>query len=91
MAKRYDDEPILRRFGAAVRQRREAIGLSREAFAAALGTDAKNLYRLEAGTENVGLMRATRIASALGVSLHDLVCGADDHAALGRTHRSPSA
>ena len=74
--KRHDDQPLLLAFGRTVRAQRERLGLTREQFGAVIGTDAKNLYRLESGTENVSLLRVERIATALGLCVHDLICDA---------------
>ena len=67
MPKRHVQEPLLQSLAAMVQARRVAMGLSREQFAEQLGTDAKNVYRLERGEENVGLLRLARIAEVLGL------------------------
>ena len=76
MPKRHPNEPILQRLGHLIHQRREQLGLTREALGERLGTDAKNIYRLESGEENVGYLRLARIATALELELSQLV--ADD-------------
>ena len=89
MTKRHDDQALLQAFGRAVRARRESLGLTREQFGAAIGTDAKNLYRLESGTENVSLLRVERVAQALGLCVHDLVCGDLGHASADNLSKQP--
>lgn len=78
MPKRHPNEPILQRLGQVIWQRREALGLSREALGERLGTDAKNIYRLESGEENVGYLRLARIAEALQLELAALVAEPSD-------------
>lgn len=78
MPKRHPNEPILQRLGQVILQRREALGLSREALGERLGTDAKNIYRLESGQENVGYLRLARIAEALRMELVDLVADREE-------------
>lgn len=73
MAKHHQQEPLLQSFGAQVRALRQGKGLTREQFGELLETDAKNIYRLESGTENLTLLRAERIARALAVSLAELL------------------
>ncbi len=73
MAKQHDDEPILQRVGTNLRAWRLRQGLTRDALGERIGTDGKNLYRLEKGTENLTLVRAQRIADALGLRLEDLI------------------
>jgi transcriptional regulator with XRE-family HTH domain len=79
MPKRHVQEPLLRSLAAMVQARRMAMGLSREQFAEQLGTDAKNVYRLERGEENVGVLRLARIADVLGL---------DPSALLGRPRQA---
>lgn len=73
MAKQHDDEPILQRVGANLRAWRIRHGLTRDELGERIGTDGKNLYRLESGTENLTLVRAQRIAQALGLRVEDLL------------------
>jgi transcriptional regulator with XRE-family HTH domain len=50
-------------------------GLTRDELGERLNTDGKNIYRLEGGTENVALLRASRIAEVLQVPLGELIDG----------------
>jgi transcriptional regulator with XRE-family HTH domain len=72
MAKAMD---VLARFGKRVREKRNALGLSQEAFA-----DNCNLYRtyisgIERGKRNVSLRNIEVIAKTLGVSIAELMQG----------------
>jgi transcriptional regulator with XRE-family HTH domain len=73
MPKRHPDQPVLQRFGANVRAWREQQGLTRDQLGERLGTDGKNVYRLESGTENLTLVRAQRIADQLGKGIDVLL------------------
>nr|WP_206026772.1 helix-turn-helix transcriptional regulator [Rubrivivax benzoatilyticus] len=59
-------------FGAAVRERRLALGLSQEALAHAAGIDRSYMSSVERGGQNVGLVLAAQIARALDIKLAEL-------------------
>jgi len=73
MGRRTDD--ILMRFGKQVRERREAKGLSQEAFAGAAGLDRTYISGIERGKRNVSLRNIEVIARALGTSISQLMDG----------------
>ncbi len=60
------------RLGRRVRERREALGLSQEAFAAKCGLDRTYVSGIERGKRNVSLRNLEIVARALGVSLSQL-------------------
>lgn len=70
---RHAQAPTLVAFGAAVRERRIALGLSQEALAHDAEIDRSYLSSVERGGQNVGLVLAAQIASALKISLADLI------------------
>jgi len=55
-------------FGQAVRELREATGISQEAFAAKCGIDRSHYGGIERGEHNPSLTSVFRLADALGVS-----------------------
>jgi transcriptional regulator with XRE-family HTH domain len=63
---------ILARFGRRVRERRLALGLSREAFAAKCGLDRTYISGIERGQRNVAMRNILAIATALKTSISDL-------------------
>jgi len=69
MAKRYVDDPVLVALASTVLAWRRVRDFSREALAAKVGTDAKNLYRFERGQENPSVRRLMAYANALDVDL----------------------
>lgn len=75
MAKRHIAHPVLQRFGAQLRSIHDQRGLTRDQLGELLETDPKNIYRLESGTENISLVRASRVAAVLQVSLGELLDG----------------
>ena len=56
-------------FGAAVRRRRERLGLSQEAFAAQAGIHRTYISSIELGKVQVSIGIAAQLATALGVPL----------------------
>ena len=66
---------IQQRFGAAVRQLREELGLSQEAFAALVGIHRTYIGGIERGERNPTLTMIVRIAEALKVPPENLVRG----------------
>lgn len=73
---RHAFAPELVAFGKAIRKRRLAIGLSQEALAHEAGIDRSYMSSVERGGQNIGLVLATQIASALEMALADLVADA---------------
>lgn len=65
----------LARFGKNVRTRREAIGLSQEALAEKADLDRTYVSGLERGVRNPTILSAARVATALKVSLSELLNG----------------
>lgn len=62
---RVDQEQLLVRFGACVRERRKALGLSQEALADVAGIDRSHMGKIERGERNVTLLNVGRIAGAV--------------------------
>ena len=83
------DKSSLKFFGAAVRQRREALNISQERLAQLAGIHRNYAGAVERGERNVALLNMVRIARALGVPLASLVKGIER--APGVTRKSPSS
>lgn len=73
MARSTDD--ILIRFGKRLRELREALDLSQEAFAAKCNLDRTYISGIERGLRNLSLRNIEVIAVALGTSISDLTAG----------------
>ncbi len=67
------DEDVCRLFGAAVRRRREALGLSQEGLAEKAGVHRTYIGGIERGERNVTLRVAVKVARALATSFASLV------------------
>ncbi|WP_310733638.1 helix-turn-helix domain-containing protein [Rubrivivax albus] len=63
-------------FGSAVRERRLALGLSREALAHEAGIYRSYMSSVKRGCQSVGLVLAAQIAQALDVTPAELVAKA---------------
>jgi transcriptional regulator with XRE-family HTH domain len=63
---------IRSRFGFAVKDRREALGLTQEEFAERAGIHRTYLSDIERGSRNVSLLNIERLASALSLKVSDL-------------------
>ncbi len=70
--KKGGEPDICERFGLAVRSRREALGLTQEAFAAQAGIHRTYLSDIERGVRNVSLFNIERVAAALEVKISEL-------------------
>jgi transcriptional regulator with XRE-family HTH domain len=68
-------EDIRLRFGKAVRQRRQKMRLSQEAFADLCGLDRTYVGGIERGERNVALVNIEKIAKAFRISLSELFRG----------------
>ena len=68
-------EEIRRRFGRAVRRRRERTGVSQEEFADHCGLHRTYWGAIERGERNVSLVNLEKIARAFKVSLSELFRG----------------
>ena len=66
---------ILVRFGKRLREKREALGLSQEAFAGNCNLDRTYISGIERGKRNVSLRNIEAIAKALGTSISELTGG----------------
>jgi transcriptional regulator with XRE-family HTH domain len=67
------DSAVLKQFGARVRRRRKALGLSQETVAARAGLDRTYVGGIERGERNVALLNILRIAEALDIDPGELV------------------
>jgi len=63
---------IRERFGFAVKDRREALGLTQEEFAERAGIHRTYLSDIERGTRNVSLINIERVALALSMKISEL-------------------
>jgi len=63
------------RFGKAVRQRRNKLGVSQEAFADMCGLDRTYLGGIERGERNVALVNIEKIAKTLRLTITELFRG----------------
>ncbi len=66
---------IRERFGFAVKDRREALGLTQEEFAERAGIHRTYLSDIERGTRNVSLINIERVALALSMKISELFRG----------------
>ena len=70
---------IRKRVGFAIRSRRQRLHMSQERLGETAGIHRTYIAEVEAGKRNVGLDNLSKIASALCVSLSDLMKEAEDH------------
>jgi len=63
---------IRERFGFAVKDRREALGLTQEEFAERAGIYRTYLSDVERGTRNLSLLNIERLAKALSLKISEL-------------------
>jgi transcriptional regulator with XRE-family HTH domain len=68
-------EDIRVRFGKSLRQRRQKLGVSQEAFADLCGLDRTYVGGIERGERNVALVNIEKIAKALQMSIAQLFRG----------------
>ena len=68
-------EEVLARFGKRLRQLRRAKGFSQEAFADACGLDRTYIGGIERGERNLALRNIAAIATALDLSIAELMEG----------------
>lgn len=74
---KLDVDNNLVRFGAAIRARRAALGMSQEAVADYAGIDRSHMGKLERGERNVSFLNVIRIAKAIGCKPSDLFLDAE--------------
>lgn len=74
---KLDKDSDLVRFGAVVRARRLALGLSQEALADYAGIDRSHMGKLERGERNVSFLNIVRIAKAIQCKPSDLFIDAE--------------
>ena len=72
MGKRRNRPGIQERFGFAVRNRREELGLTQEDLADKAGIHRTYVSDIERGSRNVSLVNIERLASALALRLGEL-------------------
>ena len=70
-------EPVLKKFGGNVREKREAKNLSQEALAEQADLDRTYIGGIERGERNPTILSAIRIAKALKTSVAELCEGID--------------
>ena len=71
---------LLLKLGASVRQRRERLGFSQEAFASKCGVHRTYVGKVERGEQNVSMSSLARLAKGLGVPVWQLVREAEEAA-----------
>lgn len=72
----------VQRFGALIRERRKAIGMTQGELAFASGLGRRFIVELEGGKASIQLGRALVVASAVGLRVLDLLEAAPDDAAM---------
>ena len=70
-------EPVLKKFGGNVREKREARNLSQESLAEQADLDRTYIGGIERGERNPTILSALRIAKALKTSVAELCDGID--------------
>lgn len=73
VSSKIDRNGDLATFGATVRARRKAMGLSQEALADLAEIDRSHMGKIERGERNVSLLNILRIAKAVGTRASDLL------------------
>jgi transcriptional regulator with XRE-family HTH domain len=68
-------EDIRRRFGRAVREKREKLGVSQEEFADMCGLHRTYMGGIERGERNLSLVNVEKIARAFNITLSQLFRG----------------
>ena len=68
---------LQQRFGLAVRNRRETLGISQEELASRAGLYRTYIGDVERGVRNISLNNIQKLAGALGCSMSDLLRDAD--------------
>jgi transcriptional regulator with XRE-family HTH domain len=71
---------LLLKLGASVRQRRERLGFSQEAFASKCGVHRTYVGKVERGEQNVSMSSLSRIARGLGIRIWELIREAEEAA-----------
>ena len=66
---------LLARFGDRLREKRLALELSQEAFAAKCGLDRTYISGIERGKRNLSLLNIGVVAKALGTTISELTTG----------------
>lgn len=74
-------DPYLIRVGTEIRRCRERLGLSQEAFAQLAGLHRTYVGALERGERNATLSSLQRVASALGLTLAELLAASESNGA----------
>jgi transcriptional regulator with XRE-family HTH domain len=67
--------PLLIKFGQRVREEREKLGLSQEAFADKVGVHRTYIGMIERAEKNITLTNIAKIAGAFSLNISDLVKG----------------
>ena len=67
--------PLLIKFGQRVREEREKLGLSQEAFADKVGVHRTYIGMIERAEKNITLINIAKIAGALSIKVNNLVKG----------------
>jgi transcriptional regulator with XRE-family HTH domain len=71
------DEPIAAVFGAVLRERREAAGISQEQLADRAGLHRTYISLIERGRRTASIEVVRKVANALGVTMADLIAATE--------------
>ena len=71
-----DNDGSLKKLGAAIRARRQALALSQEALADAAGVDRSHMGKIERGERNVTFLNIVRISAAVHCKPSELLVDA---------------
>lgn len=69
------DNPILDRFAGRLRLSRVALGMSTEDLAKKVGCSRQHISKIESGSVNLTLLKASNLAEAVGRELNELLGG----------------
>lgn len=69
-----EDETILKEIGAAIKNRREELGMSQEKLAEKSGIDRSFICGVERGVNNASILTISEITKALGKNFIDFIC-----------------
>jgi ribosome-binding protein aMBF1 (putative translation factor) len=70
---KHSRHPVLASLGSAIRSRRRELGLSQEQLAERAGLDRSYLGQVERGENSIALLPLINVATALGVTLEQLM------------------
>jgi transcriptional regulator with XRE-family HTH domain len=72
-----DPDLLLSQIGLRILRRRQELGWMQKDLAQAVGMQAANVARIEHGQQNLTIRTACKLAEALGMTVAELITGAD--------------